>query len=173
MNGEMKFLGRLLMTSRDSPSTQLNPPSFPPLLPTPLPASSSASSSSSSPSSSPSQPSLASNDYEISLTCRTQIRPLAGKGESENILRHAFAFVQVAELRNLAPGCVADVCGVLLHASNTRRIVSSRSQKEISKKVLTIADNSMHSVQISVWGDTAERLFASSSSSSSCWELKS
>ena len=67
-----------------------------------------------------------------------------------------FNFTKIGDLPSVEKDTTIDTIGVLKKVDDVSSITSKTSGKEFSKRDLTLADDSMTSVRLTVWGKTAE-----------------
>ena len=67
-----------------------------------------------------------------------------------------FDFVKISDLSNAAKDSLVDVIGIVKKFDEVSTIISSRTQKELKKRELTIVDESLTEVSLTIWGGTAE-----------------
>lgn len=92
------------------------------------------------------------HDYELSFERDTLIE----LAEDQNAVPQVrFNFCGIQALNNVAKDTVVDVIGVLKEASEVATITSKTTQKDYSKRELTIVDDSRFSIRVTIWGETA------------------
>ena len=92
------------------------------------------------------------NDYELSLDRNTVIEAAP---EDDSIPRIQYHFADVEKLLSVDVNSTVDVLGVIMDIGDVSQFVSQRSGKEMIRRVVTIADKTLRSVDITLWGDTA------------------
>ncbi|PCH37707.1 replication factor-a protein, partial [Wolfiporia cocos MD-104 SS10] len=96
------------------------------------------------------------NEYELSLDRNTEIEECL----DANVPTVKFNFVEIGKLGELAKDSICDVIGIVRQASALQDFTSKFS-KQSKKRELTLVDRSGFSVQITLWGKTAETFEAS------------
>jgi len=93
------------------------------------------------------------NDYELTLGNESALQLCAD--EVTKIKRH-YNFVSIADVGEKAAQAVVDVIGVVTSVGPAARILA-KSGNELTKRVLVIADDSGASIELTIWGDNAEK----------------
>ncbi|MCO5556037.1 hypothetical protein L7F22_009581 [Adiantum nelumboides] len=94
-----------------------------------------------------------SNEYEIAFERDTQISECADANDVPDI---KFNFTALDSLDGVEPKQTCDVIGIVEQVGEMTEITSKASQKPISKRELTLVDQSEMSVRLTLWGRTAE-----------------
>ena len=96
------------------------------------------------------------NDYCLIFDKRSVIDPASDDGA---ICRQAFDFTPIAELRDAFQKKSIDAIGVVIQCEEKEQIKLKSGQQK-SRKHITIVDDSMCSICLTVWGDTmCDKLF--------------
>mmetsp|Transcript_5388 Transcript_5388/g.8464 ORF Transcript_5388/g.8464 Transcript_5388/m.8464 type:complete len:593 (+) Transcript_5388:36-1814(+) len=95
------------------------------------------------------------NEYELTLNADAEVEFV---GEDDTIDNQKFQFVGIDSLQQTNADEYVDVIGVVKAITPVSHIVSQRTQKELTKRVVTITDPSLLSVDITLWGKEAENL---------------
>eukprot|EP01105_Mastigella_eilhardi_P000284 TRINITY_DN1038_c0_g3_i1.p1 TRINITY_DN1038_c0_g3~~TRINITY_DN1038_c0_g3_i1.p1 ORF type:complete len:685 (+),score=222.62 TRINITY_DN1038_c0_g3_i1:234-2057(+) len=93
------------------------------------------------------------HDYEITLKTDSIVQPCADEGR---IPTTKYSFVPISSLKPEMKDEYIDVIGIVQVAANITKIMT-RAGHELSKRNLTLADKSGSSIEITLWGETAER----------------
>jgi replication factor A1 len=93
------------------------------------------------------------NDYEITFERDTQVAECTDAPDVPDV---KFSFVPLDALDGIEPKQTCDVIAVVQHVADLSEIVSKASQKPITKRELTLVDQSNMSVRLTLWGKTAE-----------------
>jgi replication factor A1 len=93
------------------------------------------------------------NEYEIAFENNTEIEECLDAADVPEV---KYSFVQIDQLDGVEPNQTCDVIGVLEHIGDCNEILSKASQKPITKRELTMVDQSGMSVKLTLWGKTAE-----------------
>lgn len=67
-----------------------------------------------------------------------------------------YNFTSIGNLQSVEPNTTIDTIGVLKEVGESNEIISKTSSKPFTKRELTLVDDTMHSVRLTVWGKTAE-----------------
>lgn len=90
------------------------------------------------------------NDYCLIFDKRSVIDPASDDG---TICRQAFDFTPIAELRDAFQKKSIDAIGIVIECEDKEQIKLKSGQQK-SRKHITIVDDSLCSICITVWGDT-------------------
>ena len=77
--------------------------------------------------------------------------------EDSSIQQQRFDFVGIAQINDYDKDSYVDVCAVVLSVSELSTITSSRTQKEITKRTMTLVDRTDASIELTIWGKEAEQ----------------
>ncbi|KAF8965199.1 hypothetical protein BDZ97DRAFT_1904099 [Flammula alnicola] len=94
------------------------------------------------------------NDYELSFERNTEVEECH---EVTNVPTIKYNFVPLNALEELNKDAICDVIGVIKEASPVTEITSSKLQRQIPKRDLTLVDKSGFSVRMTLWGKQAEQ----------------
>ncbi|EPQ29340.1 uncharacterized protein PFL1_03095 [Pseudozyma flocculosa PF-1] len=94
-----------------------------------------------------------SNEYEIMFENSTEIEECT---DASDVPEVKYEFVPIDQLENVEPNQTCDVIGVLESYGEVSEIVSKASQRPVSKRELTLVDQSGRSVRLTMWGKSAE-----------------
>ncbi|XP_025413456.1 replication protein A 70 kDa DNA-binding subunit isoform X1 [Sipha flava] len=100
------------------------------------------------------------NDYELTLSGETQVFPCHDFDESQ-MPALKFNFIQLSEVKNVEVDGIVDVIGVCQTAGDVVNLVSKTTRKELKKRDVTIVDQSLSSITITLWDTQAEDFDAS------------
>uniref|UniRef100_A0A3Q4GTL6 Replication protein A subunit n=1 Tax=Neolamprologus brichardi TaxID=32507 RepID=A0A3Q4GTL6_NEOBR len=92
------------------------------------------------------------NDYEITLHAHSSIVPC---DDNQSIPTVHCDFVPIAELENRDKDAIIDVIGICKSAEDVSRITTKNS-REVSKRALSIIDETGKVVTVTLWGEEAE-----------------
>lgn len=92
------------------------------------------------------------NDYELTFERDTVIE-LAD--DQTNVPQVRFNFCGIQALQDVVKDTTVDVIGVLQKAGEVETFNSAKTQKDYSKRELTMVDDSGFSVRVTLWGQTA------------------
>ncbi|PWN30202.1 replication factor-a protein [Jaminaea rosea] len=94
------------------------------------------------------------NEYEIAFENNTEIEECLDAADVPEV---KYAFVQIDQLDGVEPNQTCDVIGIIDEIGDVAEIISKASQKPITKRELTLVDQSGMSVRLTLWGRTAEQ----------------
>jgi replication factor A1 len=94
------------------------------------------------------------NDYEMTLNNDAEVELV---GEDETILEQKFHFITIDKLAAIPEDDNVDVIGVVKSVSPVIPIISKQSSKQLTKRLVTLMDKSLLSVELTFWGETAEK----------------
>ncbi|XP_064619964.1 replication protein A 70 kDa DNA-binding subunit-like [Lineus longissimus] len=97
------------------------------------------------------------NDYEMTFNNETTIVPSDDDGSLPTV---KFDFCPIQNLGNVAANTTVDVIGVVKQAGDATTITSRSTNKEFTKRDLTIVDQSKVAVSLTLWGSDAEKFDA-------------
>ncbi|EIW84857.1 replication factor-A protein 1 [Coniophora puteana RWD-64-598 SS2] len=92
------------------------------------------------------------NDYELSLEKNTEVEECL---DTTNLPTIKYNFISLGELESLAKDVNCDVIGIVKEAGPLSEI-TSKTNRTIPKRELTIVDKSQFSVRMTLWGKQAE-----------------
>lgn len=95
------------------------------------------------------------NDYELTLSNETQIFPCHEFDDSQ-MPALKFNFVQLSQVKDVDVDGIVDVIGVCQAAGELTTLMSKTTRKELKKRDVTIVDQSLNSVTITLWDTQAE-----------------
>lgn len=93
------------------------------------------------------------NDYELQFERDTEVEKAE---DQENKPQIRFNFTKIGDLGSVEKDTTIDTVGVLKEVADVTTITSKTTNKDFSKRELTLADDSQTSVRLTVWGKTAE-----------------
>lgn len=91
------------------------------------------------------------NDYEIAFGNETTIQEVA---EDDSIQQIKFVFVPIDNLKNIQPNKHIDLLGNVHNVSPLSKL-TSKAGKELTKRTMTIVDESLLSVEVTLWNERA------------------
>lgn len=94
-----------------------------------------------------------SNEYEIALENQTEIEECT---DASDVPEVKFEFVPIDQLESVEPNQTCDAIGILDSYGDVSEIISKASQRPVSKRELTLVDQSTRSVRVTLWGKSAE-----------------
>jgi replication factor A1 len=94
------------------------------------------------------------NDYEMTLNADAEIEAVE---QDDSILEQKFTFVPIDQLCNREADDTVDVLGVVQSVSKVLPVMSKQSGKHLVKRLVVLTDSTLLSVELTLWGDTAEK----------------
>ncbi|KAB2569843.1 Nucleic acid binding OB-fold tRNA/helicase-type [Lasiodiplodia theobromae] len=98
------------------------------------------------------------NDYELTFQNDSIVEPA---DDPDSVPQVRYNFTSIGDLQSVEPNTTIDTIGVLKDVGEVSEIISKTTSKPYQKRELTIVDNSMHSVRLTIWGPTAQNFDAS------------
>lgn len=98
------------------------------------------------------------NDYEIHLETNSLVQET---GEEASVPASHYAFTPISKLGQLETGGFVDVLGVLRDVGPVQSITAKSTQRQLSKRDVTLLDTYSASVRLTLWGEQAEHFGAS------------
>ncbi|KAF2115515.1 hypothetical protein BDV96DRAFT_493272 [Lophiotrema nucula] len=92
------------------------------------------------------------NDYELQFERDTEVEKAE---DQDNAPQIRFNFTKIGDLNNVEKDSTIDTIGVLKEVGEISTITSKNTNKDFSKRDLTIADDTQTSVRLTIWGNTA------------------
>ncbi len=94
------------------------------------------------------------NDYEISADSHTVIAPVLDA--AIDIPSIHYSFVKIAKVAESKKDDVLDVIGVVKECGELQQITAKTTQKQLTKRDITLLDTSNASIRVTFWGKLAE-----------------
>ncbi|KAK6183944.1 hypothetical protein SNE40_006506 [Patella caerulea] len=94
------------------------------------------------------------NDYEMTFNPDTNIEICE---EETDLPTMTFDFVQISDLEKHQPNSMIDIIGVVSKCGDIGSVVGRQSQKEITKRDITLVDQSGVGVNLTLWGNDAQQ----------------
>ncbi|KAF2147525.1 uncharacterized protein K452DRAFT_314656 [Aplosporella prunicola CBS 121167] len=92
------------------------------------------------------------NDYELTF----QNDSIVEKAEDpDSVPQVRYNFTSIGDLQSVEPNNTIDTIGILKDAGEAGEIISKSTGKPYRKRELTLVDDTMHSVRLTIWGDSA------------------
>lgn len=95
------------------------------------------------------------NDYELTLTADSQIFPCHNFDDSQ-MPALKFNFTQLNKVKDVDIDGVVDVIGICQTTGDLTNLISKTTRKELKKRDITLVDQSMSSMTITLWDTQAE-----------------
>ena len=93
------------------------------------------------------------NDYELQFERDTEVEKAEDQDNKPQI---RFNFTKIGELDSVEKDSTIDTVGILKEVAEVTTITSKNTNKDFSKRELTLADDTQTSVRLTIWGKTAE-----------------
>lgn len=93
------------------------------------------------------------NEYEITLNADAEVEFLPG--DDKSIETQKFDFTPIEAIQQVQPEAHVDIIGVVSGITEASTIVSQKTQKTLTKRVVTVTDQGMVSIDCTLWGDQA------------------
>ncbi|KAF2661656.1 replication protein-like protein A 70 kDa DNA-binding subunit [Lophiostoma macrostomum CBS 122681] len=93
------------------------------------------------------------NDYELQFERDTDVEKAE---DQDNAPQIRYNFTKIGELNSVEKDTTIDTIGVLKEVAEVTTITSKNTNKDFSKRELTIADDTQTSVRLTIWGKSAE-----------------
>ncbi|ORY11822.1 hypothetical protein BCR34DRAFT_564723 [Clohesyomyces aquaticus] len=94
------------------------------------------------------------NDYELQFERDTEVEKAE---DQDNAPQIRYNFTRIGDLGTVEKDSTIDAIGVLKEVAEVSTITSKTTNKDFSKRDLTIADDTQTSVRLTIWGATAEK----------------
>lgn len=92
------------------------------------------------------------NDYELQFEKDTEVEEAEDQGNAPQV---RYNFTKIGDLNSIEKDTTIDTIGVLKEVGEVNTITSKNTQKDFTKRELTLADDSQTSVRLTVWGNAA------------------
>lgn len=93
------------------------------------------------------------NDYEIQFDQNSGITPIE---DDKDIKKISYSFTKIGNIQEVAPNAIIDIIGVVTNVSDLAKINSKTTNKELIKRDITLADDTMAQISCTLWGDRAQ-----------------
>lgn len=94
-----------------------------------------------------------SNDYELQFERDTEVEKAEDQDNKPQI---RYNFTKIGKLDEVEKDTTIDTIGVLTEVGEVNTITSQKTNKDFSKRELTLADDSQTSVRLTIWGNAAQ-----------------
>lgn len=94
------------------------------------------------------------SSFEITFDQNSEIHLADDTGDIEEQI---FEFVKIADLENTEAGKTVDIIGVVKAVGEPTTLISKKSGQELTKCDLTVGDDSGADINVTVWGDKANK----------------
>ena len=94
------------------------------------------------------------NDYSITLNQDAEVIPV--NDNNNDIEQQKYRFTKIDQIQQIEPKSFVDVIGVVVDVSDITQIMSNRSQTQMKKRNLKIADQTAK-IDVTLWNKDAEQ----------------
>jgi len=94
------------------------------------------------------------NEYEISLNADAEVDYA---DDDDSIKKQQFDFCTFDRLSDVPENEFVDIIGVVTYISSIAEITSKKTNKTLTKRSLTVSDQSLKAVDLTLWGKQAEQ----------------
>lgn len=92
------------------------------------------------------------NSYEMSLNSNSIVTPCA---DDASVPQLNVAAVPLDQIAQYAPEDIIDIIAILVNVGELGEIITKKDNRQLAKRVLTLADDTGVSLDLTLWGDTA------------------
>jgi replication factor A1 len=92
------------------------------------------------------------NDYELTFERDTKVEKAE---DATDVPQIRYNFTTIGDLQTVEKDTTIDIIGILKEVGETNQIVGKASGKPYDKRELTLVDDSMHQVRLTIWGNSA------------------
>jgi replication factor A1 len=92
------------------------------------------------------------NDYELAFERDTKVETATDQADVPQV---RYNFTTIGDLQSVEKDTTIDTIGVLKEVGEVSQIVSKSTQKPYDKRELTLVDNTLHQVRLTIWGKAA------------------
>jgi replication factor A1 len=93
------------------------------------------------------------NDYELQFERDTEVEKAEDQDNKPQI---RYNFTKIGDLNSVEKDTTIDTIGVLKEVGEVNTLTSSKTNKDFTKRELTLADDSQTSVRLTIWGNSAQ-----------------
>jgi replication factor A1 len=93
------------------------------------------------------------NDYELQFEPTTEVEKAE---DQDNAPQVRYNFTKIGDLNSVEKDSTIDTIGVLKEVAEISTITGKNTMKDYSKRDLTLVDDSLTSVRLTIWGNTAQ-----------------
>jgi len=95
------------------------------------------------------------HQYEITFNSSTTVQPVADDASTAAIPSGHFSFVPIEQIAAMNKDDLVDVLGVVTQAGEVQNFVQKSTGRDLTKRTLTLLDNTAYSIEVTLWGDKA------------------
>jgi replication factor A1 len=104
------------------------------------------------------------NEFELTFNSSTTIQPVS---EAADIKMQQYSFVPIGDIAHKAKDAMVDVLGVIVQVSQLGSITTKKGD-QLAKRTVVLLDSSSRSIELTLWGATAENFSATGSPVLAC-----
>jgi len=93
--------------------------------------------------------------FEITFNSTTVVSPVEDDASTAAIPSAHFSFVPIEQIAGMNKDDLVDVLGVVTQVSDVQTFMQKSSGRELTKRTLTLLDNTSYSIEVTLWGDKA------------------
>ena len=93
------------------------------------------------------------NDYELQFERDTEVEKAEDQDNKPQI---RYNFTKIGDLNSVEKDTTIDTIGVLKEVGEVNTLTSSKTNRDFTKRELTLADDSQTSVRLTIWGNSAQ-----------------
>lgn len=97
------------------------------------------------------------NDYELAFERDTKVEKAEDQADVPQV---RYNFTTIGDLQSVEKDTTIDTIGVLKEVGEVSQIVSKSTSKPYDKRELTLVDNTLHQVRLTIWGKVASAFSA-------------
>lgn len=94
------------------------------------------------------------NEYELTLNADAEVSFF---GEDNTIQQQKFDFVNIGRIQEIKAEEFVDIIGIAKAITPISTLISKNTQRELKKRVITLTDSSLMAVDLTMWGEQAEK----------------
>lgn len=92
------------------------------------------------------------NDYELTFERDTRVEKAE---DQDSVPQVKYNFTSIGDLASVEKDTTIDTIGILKEVGEVSQITSKTTSKPYDKRDLTLVDNTLHSVRLTIWGNQA------------------
>jgi len=93
--------------------------------------------------------------FEITFTNTTVVSPVSEDASTVSIPSAHFSFVPIEKIGSMEKNDMVDVLGVVTQISDVQSFTHKTSGRDLTKRTMTLLDNTAYSIEVTLWGDLA------------------
>jgi len=96
------------------------------------------------------------HSFEITFTNATVVSPVVEDSSTASIPVGHFSFVPIEKIASMDANELVDVLGVVTQTTDAQTFTQKSTGRDLTKKTLTLMDNTAYSIEVTLWGDLAK-----------------